>query len=40
VDSAWEQGKPEAREMLENTAESHTPGARFVWHFCCASFLS
>jgi len=30
VDSAWEQGKPEARKMLENAAESHTSGARFV----------
>jgi hypothetical protein len=30
VDSAWEQEKPEARKMLENAAESHTSGARFV----------
>jgi hypothetical protein len=30
VDNAWEQKKPEAREMLENAAESHTSGARFV----------
>jgi hypothetical protein len=30
VDSAWEQGKLEARKMLENAAESHTSGARFV----------
>jgi hypothetical protein len=30
VDSAWEQKKPEARKMLENAAESHTSGARFV----------
>jgi len=33
VDSLWEQGKPEARKMLVNRAESHTSGARFVgWH--------
>jgi hypothetical protein len=30
VDSAWEQGKLEARKMLENRAESHTSGARLV----------
>jgi hypothetical protein len=30
VDNAWEQGKLEARKMLENAAESHTSGARFV----------
>ena len=30
VDSAWEQEKPEARKMLENAADSHTSGARFV----------
>ncbi len=30
VDSAWEQEKPEARKILENAAESHTSGARFV----------
>jgi hypothetical protein len=30
VDSVWEQGKLEARKMLENGAESHTSGARFV----------
>jgi hypothetical protein len=30
VDSLWEQEKPEARKMLENAAESHTSGARFV----------
>jgi hypothetical protein len=30
VDSVWEQEKPEARKMLENGAESHTSGARFV----------
>ena len=30
VDSAWEQKKLEARKMLENAAESHTSGARFV----------
>jgi hypothetical protein len=33
VDSVWEQEKPEARKMLENAAESHTSGARFVGHF-------
>jgi hypothetical protein len=38
VDNAWEQEKPEASlswpagqgKMLENAAESHTSGARFV----------
>jgi hypothetical protein len=30
VDSAWEQKKLEARKILENAAESHTSGARFV----------
>jgi len=30
VGSAWEQEKLEARKMLENAAESHTSGARFV----------
>jgi hypothetical protein len=30
VDNVWEQEKPEARKMLENAAESHTSGARFV----------
>jgi len=30
VDSVWEQEKLEARKMLENSAESHTSGARFV----------
>jgi len=30
VDNAWEQGKLEARKILENAAESHTSGARFV----------
>ena len=34
VDSVWEQEKLEARKMLENAAESHTSGARFVgWRF-------
>jgi hypothetical protein len=33
VDNAWEQEKPEARKMLENAAESHTSGARFVSPF-------
>jgi len=27
VDNAWEQGKLEARKILENAAESHTSGA-------------
>jgi hypothetical protein len=27
------QEKPEARKMLENAAESHTSGARFVGRF-------
>jgi LSD1 subclass zinc finger protein len=30
VDSVWEQEKLEARKMLENRAESHLSGARFV----------
>jgi len=30
VNSVWEQEKLEARKMLENAAESHTSGARFV----------
>jgi len=30
VDSAWGQENAEARKMLENAAESHTSGARFV----------
>jgi hypothetical protein len=30
VDFVWEQEKLEARKMLENAAESHTSGARFV----------
>ena len=30
MDSLWEQRKLEARKMLENAAESHTSGARFV----------
>jgi len=34
VDNAWEQEKPEARKMLENAAESHTSGARFVRQPC------
>jgi len=33
VDNAWEQEKLEARKMLENAAESHTSGARFVGRF-------
>jgi hypothetical protein len=35
VDSAWEQEKLEARKMLENAAESHTSGARFVGQPAC-----
>jgi hypothetical protein len=34
VDSLWEQKKLEARKMLENAAESHTSGARFVGQPC------
>ena len=34
VDSVWEQEKLEARKMLENAAESHTSGARFVGWLC------
>jgi hypothetical protein len=30
VDNVWEQEKLEARKILENAAESHTSGARFV----------
>jgi hypothetical protein len=30
VDSVWEQEKLEGRKILENAAESHTSGARFV----------
>jgi len=30
VDNVWEQKNAEARKMLENAAESHTSGARFV----------
>jgi hypothetical protein len=30
----WEQEKLEARKMLENAAESHTSGARFVGRLC------
>jgi hypothetical protein len=32
-DSVREQEKLEARKMLENAAESHTSGARFVGRF-------
>jgi len=35
VDNAWEQEKLEARKMLENAAESHTSGARFVGQPAC-----
>ena len=34
LDSVWEQKKLEARKMLENAAESHTSGARFVGWRC------
>jgi len=30
VDKVWEQEKLQARKILENAAESHTSGARFV----------
>jgi hypothetical protein len=30
VDSVWEQGKPEARKILENATESPASSARFV----------
>jgi len=33
VDSAWAQEKLKARKMLENAAEFHTSGARFVSPF-------
>jgi hypothetical protein len=33
VDNVWEQGKLEARKMLEKVADSHTSGARFVGRF-------
>jgi hypothetical protein len=33
MDNAWEQKKLEARKMLENAAESHTSGARYVGRF-------
>jgi hypothetical protein len=33
VDSAWEQGKPEARKMLVSRDESHQSAARFVGRF-------
>jgi hypothetical protein len=35
VDNAWEQEKLDARKMLENAAESHTSGARFVGQPLC-----
>ena len=35
VDSAWEQENAEARKMLENAADSHTSGARFVSPLLC-----
>jgi hypothetical protein len=36
VDNAWEQEKLEARKRLENAAESHTSGARFVGQPLCS----
>jgi hypothetical protein len=33
-ENAWEQKKLEARKLLENRAESHLSGARFVRRFC------
>ena len=39
VDSAWEQKKLEARKILENAAESHTSGARFVRHVLLISLF-
>jgi hypothetical protein len=36
----WEQEKLEARKMLENAAESHTSGARFVSHRFCLRDLT
>jgi hypothetical protein len=38
VDSAWEQEKLEARKLLENAAESHTSGARFVGQLCAYQY--
>jgi len=35
VDSAWEQGKLEARKMPVNRADSHTSGARRVGQWFC-----
>ncbi len=32
ANSIWEQGKREARKMLENAAKSHLSGVRFVSH--------
>jgi hypothetical protein len=42
VDKVWEQKKLEARKILENAAESHTSGARFVglFLFCKTLCLS
>jgi len=40
VDSVWEQEKLEARNMLENAAESHTSDARFVSHRFCLRYLT
>jgi len=40
VDNVWEQRKLEARKMLENAAESHTSGARFVgWRFISQTII-
>ena len=38
-DSAWEQEKPEARKKLENAADSHTSGARFVGRCFMQDFI-
>jgi hypothetical protein len=38
VDSVWEQEKLEARKILENAAESHTSGARFVSRMICLHY--
>jgi hypothetical protein len=40
VDSAWEQEKLEARNLLENAAESHMSGARFVRRFLTTRTLA
>jgi len=35
VENAWEQGKPEARKMLENSYSTHPSSARFVGRTAC-----